>query len=279
MGVLVERVVADVEVGGVDQAGRGGEGDQLARLRRRHRQRLLADDVAAGGEDGLRLRQVEVVGRGDVDRVDRRVVEERLERGVRARDAERLGPGRATFRGAAEHAADPDADAAQGFDVDRADEARADHGRADIGDPPHATFTHWLVRASASRLDGDLWSATRPIPPRPLFGLSPLPILLSHVKCKSRTRTAYDRGVMERPTAVPSGTSDGASDGRSIGARPAGHGPLPDEALDALVTVLDEIRLGPIALAGRARDADQPRSGDRRPAGRRADRARPGDRG
>src|SRR5688572_30269089 len=49
---------------------------------------------------------------------------------------------------------------------------------------------------------------------------------------------------MERPTTVPSGRSDGGSDGRSIGARPAGHGPLPDEALDALVTVLDEIRLG-----------------------------------
>ena len=184
VGVLVERVVADVEVRGVDQPGLGGEGDQLARLGRRHRQRLLADDVATGGEDGLRLREVEVVGRGDVDRVDRRVVEERLERVVRARDAERLGPGRATFRGAAEHATDPDADAAQGLDMDRADEARADHGRADIGDPPHATFTHWLVRASPRVMDGDR-SATPPIPPRLLFGLSPLPILLCHVKCKS----------------------------------------------------------------------------------------------
>ncbi len=33
--VLVERVVADVEVGRVDEPGRGGRGDQLARLRRR----------------------------------------------------------------------------------------------------------------------------------------------------------------------------------------------------------------------------------------------------
>ena len=154
VGVLVERVVADVEVRGVDQPGRGGQGDQLARLRRRHRQRLLADDVLARGEDGLGLRQMQIIGRGDMDGVDRRVVEQGLERRVGARDAERLGPGRAAFRGAAEHAADLDADAAQGFDVDRADEARADHGRADVGDPPHATFTPWLVRARRRRPGG-----------------------------------------------------------------------------------------------------------------------------
>jgi glucokinase-like ROK family protein len=56
--------------------------------------------------------------------------------------------------------------------------------------------------------------------------------------------TAYHPLVTERPTAVPAGPSDDASGGGSIGARAAGHGPLPDEALDALVTVLDEIRLG-----------------------------------
>ena len=122
--------------------------DQLARLRRRHRQRLLADDVPARGKDGLRLRQMEVVRRGDVDGVDRRVVQQRLERRVGPRDAERLRPGRATFRGAAENAAHLDADAAQRFDMDRADEARADHGGADVGDPPHVTFTPLLALAS-----------------------------------------------------------------------------------------------------------------------------------
>ena len=105
--------------------------------------------MLAGGEDGLRLRDVEVVGRGDVDDVDGRVVEERLQRGVGARDAERLGPRRAALRGAAKDAADLHADAAQGFDVDGADEARADDGRADVGDPPHATIHHhWLVRTA-----------------------------------------------------------------------------------------------------------------------------------
>ncbi len=56
--------------------------------------------------------------------------------------------------------------------------------------------------------------------------------------------SAYHGRVVEPSTAVPAHPSDGASGGRSSGARSAGHGPLPDEALDALVTVLDEIRLG-----------------------------------
>ena len=69
--VLVERVEADVEVDRVDEAApRGQPRRARATLGRGHRQRLLADDVLAGGEDRLRLREVEVVGRGDVDDVD-----------------------------------------------------------------------------------------------------------------------------------------------------------------------------------------------------------------
>ena len=49
--VLVERVEADVEVDRVDEPARRGELDQLGGLGRGHRQRLLADDVPAGGED------------------------------------------------------------------------------------------------------------------------------------------------------------------------------------------------------------------------------------
>ena len=147
-----------------------------------------------------------------------------------------------------------------------------------IGDPPHATFTHWLVRASPSRLVGDLWSATRPIPPRPLFGLSPLPILLCHVKCKSpRGRRmiagdgAPDNGSV-RPDRWRIGRPiDRRATGRPRpaarrGARRAGHRPRRDPARA-------------VALAVRAGRADRPRPGDRRPAGRRADRARPGHRG
>ena len=155
VGVLVERVVADVEVGRVDQTGRGGRLDQLARLRRRHRQRLLAHDVAARREDRQGLRQVQVVRRGDVDDLDARVVEQVVERVVGARDAEDRGPCRATFRGAAEDAVDPDADAPERLDVDGADEPRADDGRADVGDPPHAWLTRWLTWSSGTVSMGD----------------------------------------------------------------------------------------------------------------------------
>ncbi len=112
-----------------------------AELVGRHRQRLLADDVAAGGQDGLRLGDVQVVGRGDVDDVDGRIGQEVVEGGVGARDTEGVGPGGAALRRAAEDAADLDADPPQRFHVDRADEARPDDGRADVGDPPHPVLT------------------------------------------------------------------------------------------------------------------------------------------
>ena len=140
-GVLVERVEADVEVDRVDEAAAAAELDQLGRLRRRHRQRLLADDVLPGREDGLRLRDVQVVRRRHVDDVHGRVGEEVVERRVGARHAEGVGPGGAALGRAAEDAADVDADAPQRLDMDRADESRADDGRADVGEPPHPAPT------------------------------------------------------------------------------------------------------------------------------------------
>ena len=138
----MERVEPDVEVDGVDEAGRGGQLDKAGGLRRGHRQRLLADDVPPGCEDLAGLRDVEVVRRGDVDDVDGRVREHLVQRLVGVRDAERLGPGRATLRRAAEDAAHLDADPAQLLDVDGPDEPRADDGRADLGNPPRAQLTH-----------------------------------------------------------------------------------------------------------------------------------------
>ena len=117
-------------------------------LGRGHRQRLLADHVPAGGEDRLRLGDVEIVRRGDVDDLDRRVLQEGLERRVGARHAQGVGAGRAALGRAAEHAAHLDADAAQLLDVDGPDEARADDRGADVGDPPHDLLTHLLVRAA-----------------------------------------------------------------------------------------------------------------------------------
>ena len=49
--VLVQRVEPDVEVDRGHHAARGGRLDEPGRLGGGHRQRLLADDVAPGGED------------------------------------------------------------------------------------------------------------------------------------------------------------------------------------------------------------------------------------
>jgi glucokinase-like ROK family protein len=49
--------------------------------------------------------------------------------------------------------------------------------------------------------------------------------------------------VIQRPTEAPPGGSDPASAQPGV-ARPGRYGPVPEEALGALVTVLDEIRLG-----------------------------------
>ncbi len=147
--VLVERVVADVEVRRVDEATRRGEVDEFRRFRGRHRQRLLAHDVLAGREDVAALADVQVVRGGDVDDVDGVVRQQVLKGVVGAWDAERVDPRLATFRRAAEHAADLHADPPQCLHVDRADEPRPDDGGADVGDRSHrCCLTHWLVRTN-----------------------------------------------------------------------------------------------------------------------------------
>ena len=144
-GVLVERVVADVEVRRVDQAGRGREFDESGGPVGGHPQRLLAHDVAARGEDRPGLRDMEVVGGGHMDDLDRRVREQVVEGVVGAGHSERGGALRATRRGAAQDTTDIHADAPERLHVDGPDEARADDGRADVGDPPHAQSTHPFV--------------------------------------------------------------------------------------------------------------------------------------
>ena len=170
-----------------------GQPDHLARLVGRHRERLLADDVTAGGEDRHRLREMEVVRRRDVHGIDRRVVEQRLERRIGARDAERRGPRLASFRRAAQHAADLDADPAQGLDVDRADEARADDRGSDVGDPAHALLTWCAVDSRLDILDGcgrrEGGGATG--------HARRASILRSHVKCGGSAQPAGDHAVAE----------------------------------------------------------------------------------
>jgi hypothetical protein len=60
--VLVERVVADVEIRRVHETALRRECHELGGFGGGHRERLLADDVLARGEDGAGLRHVEVVG-------------------------------------------------------------------------------------------------------------------------------------------------------------------------------------------------------------------------
>ena len=173
--MLVHRVEADVEVHGVDEPAPLRDGDELRRLGRRHRQGLLADDVAPGFEDLAGLGYVEVVRRGDVDDVDGLVGQEGLQRGIGASHAERLGPLASTVGAAAEDAPDAHADPAQRLDVDGADEARPDDGRADLRDPAHDALLH---------------------PPRPaLFGhVGPIPRTVSTVRRARRIRRGARSG-------------------------------------------------------------------------------------
>ncbi len=136
--VLVERVEADVEVHGVDQAARRGEPRPARRTPRRsspaasRRRRACRPRGSPwpGGRGGR-----SATSRGRRRRRDRRGASR-----ARRRPAARRGPSAracAALRRAAEDAAHLDADPAQGLDVDRADEARPDDGGADVGDPAH----------------------------------------------------------------------------------------------------------------------------------------------
>jgi hypothetical protein len=133
--VLMERVEPDVEVHGIDEAARPGLVDQPRGLGRGHRERLLADDVLACGEDRRRLRDMEVVRRGDVDDVDRVVREDLVQAGIAVANVQGVGSGGGAFRRAAEDAAHVDPDAAELLDVDGPDEAGADDRGADVREP------------------------------------------------------------------------------------------------------------------------------------------------
>ena len=119
------RVVAVGKRHGGDAAGGGRGVEEPARAGDVERERLLADDVLAGRQRGLGERQVQVVGRADVDDVDVVGAHELLGRGERAPDAE-LGGGLlgAGGRGGGD-ADDVGAREARGADVDGADEAGA----------------------------------------------------------------------------------------------------------------------------------------------------------
>jgi hypothetical protein len=131
-GLAHERVEAVDERHGGHDAGGLGRGLQLAGGGAVDGQRLLAHDVLAGGQRRPRQRRVQVVGRADVDHVD--VVGHRQRIGVVARPlgAQPLGGGlgAGTGRGGDRH--EPGARPAGGVGVDRADEAGAGDGDAQL---------------------------------------------------------------------------------------------------------------------------------------------------
>src|SRR5438094_8692393 len=94
--------------------------------------------MSTGGQDGLRVRKVEMVRRCDVDDVHRIVGQERLEGRVGAGHTQLSGTRLAAFWRAPEHAANLDADPAQLLNVDGADEPGADHRGADARALAHA---------------------------------------------------------------------------------------------------------------------------------------------
>ena len=85
--------------------------------------------------------------------------------------------------------------------------------------------------------------------------------------------------MTQRTTPVHSGSAGSRGDAPRPAPPPARFGPLPDESLDALVTVLDEVRLGRSIGPSGCRGPHRAGPRDRGPADRRADRARSGRRG
>ena len=79
---------------------------QPPRLRRRHRQRLLAEDVEAAFDRGHRVAVVEPVRGEDDERVERLRGEQRIERVVGAWDAPAVGELAGVSRPCPDHAAD-----------------------------------------------------------------------------------------------------------------------------------------------------------------------------
>ena len=141
-----------VEVDRVDEPAGVREIEQLARLRARHGERLLAHDVLAGGERGPDLLVMQVVGRREVDDVDALVGEHRLK--ARVGVGQVLGArlrGRA-LRGRAHDPGDFDAEPPQRLDMHDADEARPRDRCANVPECPQAGAEPRYQRATRALL-------------------------------------------------------------------------------------------------------------------------------
>ena len=114
----------DERDGGVQARGRGGV-DEALRPGDVYRQRLLADHVLAGRERRLGEREMQVVGRADVNDVDPRVAGELVGRveGPRRPELVRGGGGRFARRGG--HAGELGARQRERAGMDSSDESRS----------------------------------------------------------------------------------------------------------------------------------------------------------
>src|SRR3954464_4329028 len=122
----------------VDERKRSGEGggrrrvDHLLRPAVVDRQRLLADDVLAGGQRGLGERKVQMIGRADVHDVDVRSFDKLLRRVERALRSERRGGEYAPFRRGCGDADQACTRETRGPSVDSTDEPRPRNGDANL---------------------------------------------------------------------------------------------------------------------------------------------------
>ena len=164
--LLHERVAAVVEGHRVHDAGVARRVEQSARIARRHRQRLVGDDVLAPRERREDHGHVQVIRRRVVHDVDVGVGDERLVAPVRLRHAERIGllpGGRLAARGNRD---DLDkAEAADRVDVMGADETRAHEAHADTGGHESVLGARYMV-LRPSKVHGPSSRAPRTLGPR-----------------------------------------------------------------------------------------------------------------
>jgi hypothetical protein len=120
--LLHERVAAVVEGDGVHDAGFLGRLVQLPGVRRRHRERLVRNDVLAVLQRGQHHGHMQVIRRRVVDDVDVGIGDQRLVAAVVLGHAERIAFRRADARSMRDGTTD-EAQPADGVDVVSADEA------------------------------------------------------------------------------------------------------------------------------------------------------------
>ena len=145
LGVLVQRIKADVVADGGDFAAGFGEGDHLGGLGGGHGERLFTDHMAACGEDLLHLGVVKGVGGGDVDDLHGGVGQQVIERGVGARDAQCLRGFSPSCGAGPQNSPHRQVQTPQGIDMHSADEAGADHRRANSVTQPNS-LRRWAGR-------------------------------------------------------------------------------------------------------------------------------------